>query len=234
LLDEEVNKVVDVSDDKTNPLAPVHLGIATWNDVPTPTVFTYSLTKEAGFGCMTYTNTAVIEQTEQEATVTVEICGDYWAFTPGFWKNHTADSPSGHDAWQWTAYDPTDLVSDVFDPDGSLEILTLTVPGAKYGALGNYSLLEALSFKGGGGDVGAAQILLRAGTAALLNASFHEYWDHPLGPTGYYPYSSAQIITMVHEALGGSRQDMLDLAAELDKYNNSAHIIDWDNPPGEF
>ena len=32
----------------------------------------------------------------------------FWGFTPGFWKNHTADSPSGHDAWQYTAYLPTD------------------------------------------------------------------------------------------------------------------------------
>ncbi len=235
ILDQEVNKVVDVWDDKTDPLLPVHLGTATWNDVPTATVFTYSLTKEAGFGCQEYTNTAVIEQTEQEATATIEICGDYWAFTPGFWKNHTATSPSGHDAWQWTYYKTTDKVGDVFDPDHSLSILTTAVPGAKYGALGSFTLLEALGFKGGSGDAGAAQILLRAGTAALLNASFHEYWtDHGYDHTGYYPYTSAEVIALVHAALGGTAQDMLDLAAELDGYNNSAHIIDWDNPPGEF
>jgi len=110
----------------------------------------------------------------------IEICGDYWAFTPGFWKNHYNPS-NGHEAWIWTAYANNPTVQSVFDPDNSLTILTTAVPGAKYGALGSFTLLEALGFKGGSGDAGAAQILLRAGTAALLNASFHEYWtDHAM------------------------------------------------------
>ena len=35
--------------------------------------------------------------------------------------------------------------------------------------LDNYTLLQALEFKGGSGNIGAAQILLRAAVAALLN-----------------------------------------------------------------
>ena len=98
----------------------------------------------------------------------------------------------------------------------------------------SYTLLQALSFKGGAGIQGAKQTLLRAGVASLLNASFHEYWDHAIGAGGVFPYTSQQIIDMVNAALASNdRETMLELASELDAINNGIHLIDWDNPPGE-
>jgi hypothetical protein len=94
--------------------------------------------------------------------------------------------------------------------------------------------MQALSFKGGSGLVGAKQILLRAGVAALLNASFHEVvHGGVVGPGGviYYPYTSAEIIAMVNTALcSGDRMLILQLAYELDGYNNGIEYINWDDP----
>jgi hypothetical protein len=161
----------------------------------------------------------------------------YWAFTPGFWKNHWGNTELGHDhnAWVYTAYDPwtSSLCDDVFEAAGD------------YGLCG--PMLQALSLRGGPGPVGAAEILLRAGTAAVLNASFHETFDasdHPaaevtldgklINPdTGlvYYPYSSSKVIELVNAALWlGDRETMLDLAGELDGYNNGLGYMNWDWP----
>src|SRR6266542_7162578 len=73
--------------------------------------------------------------------------------TPGYWKQ------SQHlDSWVTTGYLPTQTLQSVFD-----------VPDS-YG-LDNYTLLQALSFKGGPGTTAAAQILLRAAVSALLNSA---------------------------------------------------------------
>jgi hypothetical protein len=158
----------------------------------------------------------------------------YWAFTPGFWKNHWGNPELGHEhnAWLLTAYDPdTAALCGVF-------------PAAEdYGLC--RSMLLGLSLRGGPDLVGAAEILLRAGTAAVLNASFHETLDvpeHPaaeVGPNGelidpvsglvYYPLSSSMVIDLVNAALWlGDREAMINLAAELDGYNNGWHYINWD------
>jgi hypothetical protein len=84
--------------------------------------------------------------------------------------------------------------------------------------------------RGGKGKEGAAQILLRAGIASLLNASFHEEAGRlPCENVCVFPYSSAEVITMVNDALNGSRDDMLMLADHLDMINNGIHYIEW--PP---
>jgi hypothetical protein len=92
--------------------------------------------------------------------------------------------------------------------------------------------MNALRFKGGSGVSGAKEVLLRAGVAALLNASFHEEMGHVIGPNGVWPYTSAEIIDMVSIATcSNSRTTMLALAYELDGYNNGIHYIDWSWPP---
>ena len=110
--------------------------------------------------------------------------------TPGFWKNHLQ---------AWVGFSPNQTLESVFD-----------VPNA-FG-LDNSTLLQALSFNGGSGAVGAARILLRAGVAALLNAA---------DPDVDYPRTVAEVIADVNAALAsGSRATMLGLATELDTDNN--------------
>lgn len=112
--------------------------------------------------------------------------------TPGYWKNHT-------DSWPPAGYSPTQIVKSVF------------VDAWHYQA-GFPSLLEALGFAGGSGLDGAAEILLRAGVAALLNAAH---------PGVAYPRTTAEVITSVNTALASqSRDTMLALAAQLDADNN--------------
>jgi hypothetical protein len=150
----------------------------------------------------------------------------YVAYTPGFWKNHTADDPSGHNAWQYTAYLTTDLLGIVF-PDACLD----ESPRGSAQAFEDFTLLEALSFKGGRGNEGAKGTLLRIGVASLLNASINELM-YPLDGFGMYPYSSTEIIEMVTTATcSGDRQEMLNLAYDLDQINNDGlEYFDWTWP----
>jgi hypothetical protein len=79
-------------------------------------------------------------------------------------------------------------------------------------AVGSSRLLDALGFAGGPDLNGAAEILLRAATAALLNASH---------PNVSYPRPPATVITDVNGALASQNRDaMLALAAALDADNN--------------
>jgi hypothetical protein len=110
--------------------------------------------------------------------------------TPGYWKQ-----PQHFDSW--VGYTQGQTLESVFD-----------VPDS-YG-MDNNTLLEALSFKGGSGTVGAAEILLRASVAALLNSS-----------SVNYPLATADLINQVNAALAsGNRGTMLNLATQLDLYNN--------------
>lgn len=156
----------------------------------------------------------------------------YWAFTPGFWKTHGPTASSGHIAWgapgdpNYTSYYTTDLLGDVFNPAYLTE-----KPRGSNTSFADQTLMQALSFKGGSGLIGAKEVLLRAGVAALLNASFHETFDYPpvhpkavavfdpvLGrnvlmscdpadpvacpsPMVYYPYTSQGVIDAVNAAL---------------------------------
>ncbi|HEV8582732.1 MAG TPA: hypothetical protein VGX68_27000 [Thermoanaerobaculia bacterium] len=113
--------------------------------------------------------------------------------TPGYWKNHT-------DSWPPTGYSPSQKVQSVFNQ------------AANYPTLGNASLLDALSFQGGSTIEGAAGNLLRAGVAALLDASH---------PNVNYPRTPASVISDVSSALAsGNRDTMLGLASRLDADNN--------------
>lgn len=116
------------------------------------------------------------------------------ACTPGYWKNKTR-------SWAPTGYSPTQTVGSVFT-------------ATSFPSLGSSTLLQGLSFKGGTGLDGAAQILLRASIAALLNAA---------GPATTYPLTPAEVVSRVNAALAsGNRQTMLDLGTLLDGYNNGS------------
>jgi len=113
--------------------------------------------------------------------------------TPGYWKNHT-------DSWPPTGYSPSQKVQSVFSQ------------ASLFPALGSDSLLDALSFQGGSTLEGGAEILLRAGVSALLNAAH---------PNVNYPRTAASVISGVNSALAsGNRDTMITLAAQLDADNN--------------
>jgi hypothetical protein len=110
--------------------------------------------------------------------------------TPGFWKNHPE---------AWVGFTTGQTLESVFD-----------VPDAL--GLDNATLLEALSFQGGSGNVGAARILLRAAVAALLNAA---------SPDVDFTLTTAEVIAQVNTALASQdRATMLALATDLDAANN--------------
>ena len=77
--------------------------------------------------------------------------------------------------------------------------------------------MTALGYKGGTGTEGAAQILLRAAVAAVMN-------EKMLGD-GYPPYATTdELITAVNTALASNdRATMITLANTLDKWNNGYH-----------
>ncbi|MEO6192223.1 MAG: hypothetical protein ABIS20_04390 [Thermoanaerobaculia bacterium] len=113
--------------------------------------------------------------------------------TPGYWKNHTS-------SWAGTGYSPGQTTGSVFSG------------ASAFPSLASKTLLQSLQGGGGPGTLGAATILLRAATAALLNAA-HSGVDYPL--------TQAQIISQVNAALASNNRDtMLSLAGTLDGDNN--------------
>ena len=68
----ETNKTITVVDDQTDPSNPVTLGTDYYTG---PFEFTYSLDKQGVAGtCTDYTNTAVIDETDQSDSQTVTVC----------------------------------------------------------------------------------------------------------------------------------------------------------------
>ena len=115
--------------------------------------------------------------------------------TPGYWKNHT-------DNWEEANPGKTTLDMAGFD--------TSRVSG-------DHLLRKALRYRGGRGLAGAERILMRAASAAWLNAA-HE----GLG----YPYRRFNpdylgIVESVNDAIDSDdRGTMLRLARKLDRANN--------------
>lgn len=113
--------------------------------------------------------------------------------TPGYWKNHS-------DAWADTAYTPDQTVGSVFNLPASLS------------SLSGVTLIDALSFQGGPDLTGAAEILLRAAVAGILNGS-----DANVN----YPTTDAKIIKHTNIALKSEDRDtILALATKIDGFNN--------------
>lgn len=109
--------------------------------------------------------------------------------TPGFWKNHTN---------LWVGFSPGQTLESVFD-----------VPDA-FG-LDSATLLQALSFGGGSGTVGAARTLSRDAVAALLNAS----------ALSGYSFTVAQVISLTNAGYASNdRTTMLNQASAFNSANN--------------
>jgi hypothetical protein len=166
----------------------------------------------------------------------------YWGYTPSFWKNHWGDPnrKNAKDAWQYTGRDPGDDLCAVF-----------AAAGATVDCAGAPTLLGALKNDVGRGVPSAVRALLRAGTSAYLNASFHEMLDHAdhpaagVGPDGelydpstrvaYYPYTSDGVREAVNDALtpvAGEGEKahharMRALAKELNGYDSGKAEFDW-------
>jgi hypothetical protein len=187
-----------------------------------PKTFTYKRTFEAPTGlnalnvCGTtkYPNTASYTTNDTETTgsadanvtVTVECQG----CTPGYWKNNTA-------AWANTGFTTNVLIKAPFGQGYSFWPLypksSKTNPSA---TLGDYTLPEGLSFQGGETLSGKGEILLRAGVAALLSASWKDG-----SKTFAYPLSASEVKDVVNQALNSKDPSKItEIAGQLDKLNN--------------
>lgn len=144
---------------------------------------------------------------------TVQIFSEPWGRTPdsllwvaaALWlplpepQGCSADVWNGRPEWTGTGVAPSQLVKDVF------------LEAFRYGQIGNVSLRSALRFQEGGGLLGLAKLLVREGTAALLNAA-HQSLE--------YPYPRSQVIALVDAALrSGDPARMEELAETLSAAN---------------
>jgi hypothetical protein len=121
--------------------------------------------------------------------------------TPGFWKQ---EHHFGH--WLPTGYLPDTVLNTVFDFPADDPVASL----------GDDTMLDALNYGGGSDLEGAAQILLRAAVASVLNAAH---------PDVQFAFTEGDVIADVNAALAsGDRDAMLALATELDNANNGVLI----------
>jgi hypothetical protein len=115
----------------------------------------------------------------------------YQGCTPGYYKNHTSLT-------QWGGVNANLTVGSVF----------ANAPAS----LASATLVQGLRFKGGSTFEGAAEILLRAGIAAYINAGH---------PGVAYPIAAADVVDRVNGALAsGDRATVIAMASELDSFNN--------------
>ncbi len=118
--------------------------------------------------------------------------------TPGYWKNNAASKSAN--AWP-SPYTPGTLIGDVFN-----------IPVCLSPTLGAATLSQGLSFKGWTTPSGAAQTLLRAGIAALLNSA---------SLCVQYPLCPNEVISQADAALAScNAKTMLSLAAQLGWLNS--------------
>ena len=159
----------------------------------------------------TFVNTATVIVADNEAntataSATATITSTWYGRTPGFWKNHP-------EAW-FSGYTPSANIQSVFTVPGALltgSNLDLDKNGVRD------TLMAGLGYKGGSTLAGAAQILLRASVAALLNEAYYG--------AGYPGENSVSaLIARVNTVLASqNRSSYLALASEYDKWNNGIH-----------
>jgi hypothetical protein len=110
------------------------------------------------------------------------------------------------EVWALAGSRPSQLVRDNFRESAS------------YGAVGAATLLSSLRFRGGSDLLGAVKALVRAGTAALLNAGH---------PDIEYPLTRTQVITEVDTALRSRDAGaILAAARDLDAANGASCPLD--------
>jgi hypothetical protein len=130
--------------------------------------------------------------------------GNSQGCTPGFWKNHT----------NWASYD----VEYSTGTTVSSMLGGYTFPAA-LSQFQSTTMLQALQGGGGTGVTGAAKILLRAGTAAYLNADVEILYPYRRDTTGFGGLPSLK--SLITSALDSQDRDtMIALAAQLDAANN--------------
>lgn len=149
---------------------------------------------------------------------TVQIFSEPWGRTPDslVWvaaalrlplpepQGCPADVWNGRPEWTGTGVAPGQLVKNVFSES------------FRYGQVGNATLRGALRFQSGGGLLGAAKLLVREGTAALLNAT-----DRSLE----YPYTRSHVIVLVDEALHSGDSTRMDEVTEILREANEAGCV---------
>ncbi|MGH3472761.1 MAG: hypothetical protein ACRDPG_12060 [Nocardioidaceae bacterium] len=126
--------------------------------------------------------------------------------TPGYWKNHTDN---------WTERPLVYISPDMlltYQYGGHLGFVVTP-------ELANDTFINALNYKGGAGTLGAEQILMRAASAAWLNAATEEL-GYPLR-RWTTTASGPPIVTSVNAAFASNdRATMLALATTLDNDNS--------------
>jgi len=174
-------------------------GETTTSPVAGPVVATYA-------NGITHTNTGVVDGYMDDVVSARHYANDsdtcyykagFYAFTPGYWKNHT-------ELWGGLPPYTTDtLVTAVFGG----------VPGRSSTykkPFDQLTLLQALALKGGSNLDGARETLLRNGTASFLNAYFNEQRG-----LADYPATSAQIATDCGNALRGNDRTVMTTLSNL-------------------
>jgi uncharacterized repeat protein (TIGR01451 family) len=167
-----------------------------------------------GLGYKPHTNTVTATANDNENNTTTASDNATVSFfwrgrTPGYWKNHASEWPKfsivNHNG-ATVQVTPNTKVRDVFNVPTSYTCIKSTD-----------TLLTALGYGGGNTVCAAAQILLRAATAALLNEQFFG--------AAYPAYNSvSELITAVNQALASqNRTTMINLANKLDYWNNGVH-----------
>jgi hypothetical protein len=140
----------------------------------------------------------------QYTIIEVPVPCEYEGLTPGFWKNRGIRIG----AWAEAGYETSNTLGTFFDiPAAGIN------DNPRRPVNPGDSLLDALRYKGGKGDSGMAQNLLRAAVAALLNAGH---------PDVNYPLSTQQVKDLVNDALDDplDREEMEDAKDILDANNN--------------
>ena len=133
---------------------------------------------------------------------------NWYGRTPGYWKNHSTS---------WPKFSITSGTTTIQVTTATRVRTVFAVPSSFTCIGSSDTLLKALSYKGGSTTCQAAQILLRAATAALLNEAYFG--------SGYPTYDSTQqLINAVDAALATKdRATIIALATKLDYWNNGIH-----------
>lgn len=171
----------------------------------------------AGLASMAILATGAVVATAGGASATVS--GNTQGCTPGYWKNHTN---------VWQEYTAGTTLSHMLRAPINGSDYTFPTSPTDLSGYNNTTMAQALALQGGPGVDGAAQILLRAGTAGVLNAAY----DVPGGGGLFYPFrrysdqtfngvTYPALIPAIRDALNGEDRDtMLNLASFIDQANN--------------
>ena len=143
--------------------------------------------------------------------------GNTQGCTPGFWKNHTTWSN-----YVQSPYTTSTTLSDLFakrSPAPAPYTFTPYAFPAELSSFNNMTMLQALQGGGGSDLTGATKILVRAATAAYLNADTEIAYPYRRWTTGFGGLAPLQ--QLVTDAINTKdRATILALATQLDNANN--------------